>query len=96
VVLSLIVVGVIFFMHTPSVYSGPMTNIQKTQFYLLVILEIISVVILINTPLVASFYNLAVPSLTSVIELVPLILLYTLVQYGLTRRFFFRVQLPNS
>ncbi len=86
-VLSFIIVGVIFFMFAPSVYSGPTLKIQKRQFYLLVIIEIISVVVLINIPLIASFYNLTVPSLHSVIELVPLISLYALVQYGLAQRF---------
>jgi cation-transporting ATPase E len=83
VVLSFIIVGVIFFMCAPSVYSGPTLRTQKRQFYLLVVIEAISVVVLINIPLVASFYNLSVPSLASVIELVPLISLYALVQYGL-------------
>jgi cation-transporting ATPase E len=87
VVLSFIIVGVIFFMCAPSVYSGPTLKIQKRQFYLLVIIEVISVVALINIPLIASFYNLTVPSLPSVIELVPLISVYALVQYGLARRF---------
>lgn len=87
VVLSFIVTGVVFFMHTPSVYSGPMTKNQKIQFYLLVCFEIISVFVLINFPFVTSFYNLNIPSLQDVIELVPLILLYVLVQYALARRF---------
>jgi cation-transporting ATPase E len=87
VVLSFIVVGVVFFMHTPSVYSGPMTKNQKIQFYGLVFVECISVIVLINIPFVTSFYNLTIPSLREVIELVPLVLLYVLVQYVLARRF---------
>lgn len=87
VVLSFIMVGVIFFMFAPSVYSGPTMKTQKRQFYGLVIIEIISVVVLINVPLVASFYNLTVPSVRSIIELVPLISVYALVQYGLARHF---------
>lgn len=83
VVLSFIIVGVIFFMCAPSVYSGPTLRTQKRQFYLLVLVEVISVVVLINIPLIASFYNLTVPSLHSVIELVPLISLYAVVQYGI-------------
>ena len=83
VVLSFIIVGIIFFMCAPSVYSGPTLKIQKRQFYLLVIAEAISVVALINIPLVASFYNLTVPSLHSIIELIPLISVYALIQFGL-------------
>jgi cation-transporting ATPase E len=82
-VLSFIIVGVIFFMCAPSVYSGPTLKIQKRQFYLLVVVEIISVIVLINIPLIASFYNLSVPTLQSIIELVPLISLYALIQYGI-------------
>ncbi len=95
VVLSFIIVGIIFFMFAPSVYSGPTLKIQKRQFYLLVVVEVVSVVALINIPLIASFYNLTVPSLPGVIELVPLISLYALVQYGLARHFS-AVQLLSS
>jgi len=90
VVFSFIIVSVIFFMFAPSVYSGPTTKNQKEQFALLVVVEIIIAVILINIPIVSVFYNLKVPSLPSVAELVPAILLYALVQYWITRRFLAR------
>ena len=84
------IVGFIFFMNTPSVYSGPTTRTQKKQFFLLAILEIILVIGLIKIPFVDVFYNLKMPSLYSVIELIPLIALYALVQYGLVRWFFLK------
>jgi hypothetical protein len=87
VVLTFIIVGIIFFMLAPSVYSGPTLKKQKRQFYVLVFIEAISVAVLINIPFVASFYNLTVPSVRSVIELVPLISLYVLVQYGIAHRY---------
>lgn len=95
VALSSIVISVVFFMHAPTVYSGPLTAAQKGQFLLLVILEIISIYILINIPLITKFYNLAAPSLHSVIELIPLLGLYALVQYAITRRYF-RLKVPAS
>ena len=87
VVLSFIIIGVIFFMQTPRVYSGPMTKTQRRQSFSLILIEIVSVVVLINIPFIASFYNLIVPSFHSILELVPLLFLYILVQYGITRQF---------
>ncbi|MFI5260670.1 MAG: HAD-IC family P-type ATPase, partial [Candidatus Paceibacteria bacterium] len=87
VVLSFIVIGIMFFLFAPSVYSGPTLQLQKRQFYLFVLVEVLSVVLLINIPFVASFYNLTVPSVRSVIDLVPFISTYALIQYGLARYF---------
>ncbi len=88
VLVVFIIVGFIFFTFTPSVYSGPTTKMQRKQFSLLAVIEIISVAVLINIPFVAAFYNLKTPSVHSVLELAPLIVLYALVQYGLVRWFF--------
>jgi magnesium-transporting ATPase (P-type) len=93
VLLALIILGFVFFIFTPLVYSGPATQNQRKQFYLLAIIEIISVVALINIPLVAAFYNLKIPPLSSIAELVPLLALYAAVQYGLARWFALR---PSS
>ncbi len=88
VLVAFIIVGFIFFMYTPSVYSGPTTKNQRRQFLLLAVIELVSVSALINLPFVATFYNLQTPSVHSVLELAPLIVLYALVQYGLVRWFF--------
>jgi len=88
VLLVFIILSVVFFMHTPMVYSGPITKKQKKEFIYLVIFEIISIFVLMQIPLVTSFYDLKIPTLTSVLELIPLIILYVLVQYGLVRWFF--------
>ncbi len=90
VALAFIIVGVIFFMNTPRVYSSAATKIQQWQFILLIAIEILSVIILAKIPIVVRFYNLTVPSLHSIIELAPLIILYAFVQYGITRLFAFR------
>ncbi len=82
-----IIVGVVFFMCAPSVYTGPTTRIQKRQFYLLAGIELLAVVVLMNTPLVVSFYNLTPLPLVSVLELVPLLSGYVLLQYALARWF---------
>jgi cation-transporting ATPase E len=88
VVVSFIILGVIFFMFTPSVYSGPTTLTQKKQFALLVVAELVSVIVLMNISVVAGFYNLTVPSMRSVMEMTPLLILYGFVQYELTQKFF--------
>jgi cation-transporting ATPase E len=88
VLIAMIIVGFIFFMFTPSVYSGPMTKTQIKQVSALAIAEIAAVAILIRIPIVEAFYNLANSSLYGVIELAPLIMAYALVQYGLVRWFF--------
>ena len=75
-------------MYTPSVYSGPTTKTQGKQFFLLALIEIVAVAILLRIPFIDAFYNLKTPSLHSVAELGPLIILYALVQYGLVRWLF--------
>jgi cation-transporting ATPase E len=96
VVVSIIILGVLFFMHTPMVYSGPTTKLQKKQLVLMIVVEIISVVIFINIKPIAAFYNLSVPSLHSVLELVPMIVLYAAVQYWITRKYFAKRITPVS
>jgi hypothetical protein len=95
VVLTFMMVGVIFFMFTPKVYSGPTTGAQRKQFSLLAVIEVISVFVLIKIPFVDAFYNLKIPAWQSVIALTPLIVLYALVQYGLVR-WFFAMPLPSQ
>jgi cation-transporting ATPase E len=88
VLLVMMIVGFIFFLFTPSVYSGPVTKTQKKQLFALALAEIIAVAILIRIPIVDTFYNLTNASWRGVAELAPLIILYALVQYGLVRWFF--------
>lgn len=87
VLLSFIIAGIVFFLSAPGVYSGPSTRKQKWQFLLLTIIELISFAVLINIPIVALFYNLAAPTVHSVVELVPLLIVYAVIQYVLARRF---------
>jgi cation-transporting ATPase E len=87
VLLTLIILGFVFFLFTPLMYSGPATPNQKKQFLGLAIIEIISVVALIHIPFIAAFYNLKIPSLLSVAELVPLLTFYAVIQYGIVRWF---------
>ncbi|HVB20097.1 MAG TPA: HAD-IC family P-type ATPase [Candidatus Paceibacterota bacterium] len=87
VLLSFIIVGIIFFIFTPSVYSGPSTRAQKWQFLLLIIIEIVSFSVLVRIPIVTLFYNLSAPSVHSIVGLVPLLAAYAIVQYALARRF---------
>jgi cation-transporting ATPase E len=94
VLLVFIIFGFIFFMYTPIVYSGPTTKAQKKQLSLLGGVEIILVVILIKIPIVKTFYNLEAPSLRSIAELIPLIALYALIQYGLVQ-WLFAMRPPN-
>jgi cation-transporting ATPase E len=96
VVVSIIILGVLFFMHTPMVYSGPTTKLQKKQLVLMIVVEIISVVIFINIKPIAAFYNLSVPSLHSVLELVPMIVLYAAIQYWITGKYFAKRITPVS
>jgi cation-transporting ATPase E len=88
VLVLFIVIGFIFFLYAPSVYSGPTTKSQRRQFSLLAIAEIAIIVILLKIPFIDAFYNLKTPSLHSIIEFVPLIAVYALVQYGLVHWFF--------
>ena len=87
VAISFISLGVIFFMFAPEVYSGPIIAVQKKQFLLLVIFEIIAISILVNISLAQSFYNIDAPSLQSVIEFVPLLAVYALIQAAITALF---------
>ena len=95
VALVYIIVSVIFFIHTPIVYSGPITKKQRNEFIALVIFEIISIAVLIQIPLVKSFYDLKSIPLRAVLELVPFIVIYALIQYGLVK-FFFKKEYPTS
>jgi cation-transporting ATPase E len=88
VLVLFIVIGFIFFLYAPSVYSGPTTKNQRRQISLLAMIEIIAVVILLRIPFIDAFYNLKTPTLHSVAEFVPLIVVYALVQYGLVHWFF--------
>jgi cation-transporting ATPase E len=93
--LTFIIIGVIFFMNTPKVYSGPIARSQMLQFFLLAVIETVSFITLINIPFIASFYNLVIPAWTSFIEVVPLLFVYGIVQYALT--FWFSIMpLPGS
>ena len=66
VLLAIIIVGFIFFMFIPSVFSGPTTRIQKMQLAILAIIEIISLAILIKIPIIENFYNLTNSSLRGI------------------------------
>ena len=94
VMIIFIMLGVIFFMYTPSVYSGSTTKVQKEEFFLLVVVEVICVIALLKIPLVAVFFNLNSPSFHSVLQLIPLVFLYALGQYGVTR-WFLKAQLSG-
>ena len=74
-------------MFAPEVYSGPITGPQKRQFLLLIVFEIIAISILVNISLAQSFYNIDAPSLQSVIEFVPLLAVYALIQAVVTTLF---------
>lgn len=87
VLLTLIILGFVFFIFTPLVYSGPVTRKQKKQFCLLGVIEIISIVTLMNIPFIATFYNLKIPPLSGIAELVPFLAVYVIVQYGIARWF---------
>ena len=87
VAISFISLGVIFFMFAPEVYSCPITGPQKRQFLLLIVFEIIAISILVNISLAQSFYNIDAPSLQSVIEFVPLLAVYALIQAVVTTLF---------
>lgn len=88
IALSRIVSGVIFFMFTLSVYSGPVTKSQRVQFIGLTLLEILSFLALLSIPFVANFYNLHMPLIMSVLSLLPVFFVYAVIQFGLTRRLF--------
>lgn len=90
VAISFIILGFIFFMFTPSVYSGPLTKRQIEQFLLLILVEFISIILFIQIPIVANFYGLETASLHSIIELLPLIAIYVFVQYEIIQYFFVR------
>lgn len=88
VILVFIAAGLIFFMSTPKVYTGLLLKIQKKELFSLVALEIISILIFIRIPFVASFYDLKAPSLYGVLILLPFVLIYSLIQFVITKKFF--------
>lgn len=96
IALATIVSGVIFFMFTPRVYSGPVLRSQVYQFIGLTMLEIVSFVLILSIPFFTKFYNLDMPALTSVLELVPVFLVYIVLQLGLTRRLFITRKLGSG
>jgi len=87
VIISFIIVGVIFFMYTPKLYSGPISKNQKKQFFLLVIIEFIFIVIFFKSPFLLNFYNLNATLLSSVVRLLPIFVIYILIQYAITKIF---------
>ena len=90
VVIAFITVGFVFFLFIPRVYTGLLTGIQKIQFVFLAVVEIILVTLLVKVPFLATFYNLKIPQLRLLLELVPLVLIYTFIQYMLTKVFITR------
>jgi cation-transporting ATPase E len=88
VLISFIILGVIFFMYTPKVYSNQITTNQKRQFLLLLVVEFISIILLFRNPFASVFYNLEVASLHSMLELLPLIILFVILQYIIAKWFF--------
>ncbi|MFZ2500503.1 MAG: hypothetical protein WAW90_00765, partial [Minisyncoccia bacterium] len=87
VVLSFIAVGFLFFMMMPRLYTGVTTEMHKRELSLLLVIEIISIVVLMAIPFVATFYSLVAPPLYPIFELVPMVLAYVGVQYLLARHF---------
>ena len=87
VIMIFIIMGNIYFVYASSLYSGSATRVQKEQFAWLFLGEVISIFVLLQIPLVTAFYNLKAPSVQGLVELLPLILVYCALQYGLTRWF---------
>jgi cation-transporting ATPase E len=100
VVVAFIIVGVIFFMYTPKLYSGPITKNQKKQFFFLVVIEFIFIVIFFKSPFLLNFYNLNTTLLSSVARLLPVFVAYIIIQYVITKIFLIEkvlkpIQNPN-
>lgn len=95
VVILFIILGVLFFMTSPSVYSGPISKTQKVEFILLIFAEFFSVYILISLPVLAEFYDINKTSLKSFLEIVPLVILCGVIQYIIAKQFFIG-KLSNS
>ena len=86
---SLIICGFIFFLFTPKVYLGFISNTKKIHFLLLFIFEIILLFILLKIPFVIRFFSLKEVSVsTSAYErMFAVIVIYIALQYGVTRCF---------
>lgn len=88
VILSFIVLGFIFFIFTPSVYSGITTKMQRIQFLLLGLIEVVSLFFLLKISFVLDFFNITLPAVHSLLTLLPIVALYFIIQYLITKKFF--------
>lgn len=88
VILSFIILGFIFFIFTPGVYSGITTKIQKKQFVLLAVIETAALLCLFQFPGVIQFFNVTAPTLQSFVILAPMVVVYIVFQYAFTKKYF--------
>jgi cation-transporting ATPase E len=85
---TFIILGMIFLIFTPGVYSGVTTEIQKKQFVLLTVIEGIAMFVLLKIPFIIDFFNLNLPTVHSFLTLLPIFAVYFLVQWFITVKFF--------
>ena len=87
---SLIICGFVFFIFTPKVYLGLVSNLKKLHFLLLFVFEAVLLWVLLKIPFVLRFFSLREVSVSSnVYEIMGLVMVgYVVVQYLLARYFF--------
>ncbi|MEI6490851.1 MAG: hypothetical protein WCO16_03785 [bacterium] len=87
VLLCFIILGFLFFIFTPRVYSGLTTALQRWQFVLLATLETIFLVVLLNIFIVKDFFNIKNFSAHTLYVLSSVIIVYAIIQYFLAKKF---------
>ncbi len=78
--------GYLFFMFAPSFYAKSLPKNRLLQLLLLAGAEAVILLIALNISFVNEFFNISAPALIFLAFLLPLILVYSLLQYGILRR----------
>lgn len=89
VVLTAITTGFIFFLFTPAVYRGTLLASQIKALWALAVFECAFLILMLQIPFCLRFFEIDLPMLSphTFLPFIGVIILYTLSQYILTRRF---------
>ena len=88
-VLMFIILGFVFFIFAPSVYQGTLDRIKKKQIFILGIFGLVIMFIAFQISWVRLFFNINVPLLSwhQIITLLSIVSFFSLLQYGLAKKF---------
>ncbi len=90
VVLTYSILGIIFFLFTPSVYRSKTSLIEKTQFLFMIVFDVVLFLAIYNISWLTSFFD--VIPITNFADInftyiIPIIIITGLIQYGIAKYF---------